>query len=161
MLISITACNGGDGDTDSRANPQQAPSFATLEERGDLPKLDRNSAVSGSDNDKNGIRDDIDIFLATKKLDPAKQKAAQQAARAYQRAITVNLQNAAELKEHEVQTENAIACLAEKFGQELIKISNELEVYTINTRERIIAYDAYNKSQDGSVASIPDGEYCE
>lgn len=76
------------------SNPPAAPAkrsaaeiLADLENRGLIPKLDRSDSLEGPDQDKNGIRDDIDAYIAQHYPEPTQRKAAEQFARAMQAAV--------------------------------------------------------------------------
>ena len=55
-----------------------------LESEGKLPKLDRTNTVAGIDADGNGVRDDIDVYIAQRFPKPLERAAVTQYARGYQ-----------------------------------------------------------------------------
>lgn len=125
------------------------------------PKLDSTAVLEGSDTNNNGIRDDVDAYLASKNFPVPKLKAAQQEARVYQDQLTVNPTNKTALHAVELRADKSTNCMFSKFGGSAMALSKELLKLTANTIERKKAYSTYEHFLDGTVASLPDGDTCE
>lgn len=142
-----------------------------MEEKGELPKLERGTAISGPDTNANGVRDDIDAIVTARFSEPAQRSAAVQSARAYQSSLTVDTTNKAATVAVSQAMMNATNCLFEKFpmGETAPAagattpgaLSRELEAMTANTKPRLQAYLKFNKALDGTVSSVPKGSTCE
>lgn len=88
----VSACGGGAASKESGAPPGAAAvalaeQIKALEASGQLPKLDRSPDIRGPDNDNNGIRDDIDAWLAAQPISDEEKRGAQQMARVNASAI--------------------------------------------------------------------------
>src|SRR5690554_8006694 len=67
LALALVACGDNDSDTSKSASqPPETPPAVTLqslEDSGEIPKLDRSASLPGTDTDTNGIRDDIDEYI--------------------------------------------------------------------------------------------------
>nr|WP_315043426.1 hypothetical protein [uncultured Moraxella sp.] len=174
ILLSIsllTACTQSNSNHPSP--PQTKPNPPTM----DLPNndkekdkvdnqdhLDRTNTLLGTDSNNNGIRDDIDAYIAKKYTDPAQKKAAENMAKAMQKSLTVGMiadeeTRRLEAKKLSLEMDKNSGCifyLADhnpNFSEDIIL---ELESLTTNTKERLLAYLAYDKALDGTVSSLMD-----
>lgn len=125
-----------------------------------------NHGLPGKDTDRNGIRDDVDIYLTRNLADARQVTAAKQAARAYQSVLGVHSSNTDAVRRVNVEIGRATACLYEVFpgqgsGDRPGKVSLDLERLTFNTPERRHHYQAFNAALNGAVWSLPDGRLCD
>lgn len=132
----------------------------------ELPShLDRSDSLSGYDENKNGIRDDIDAWLKELGYNGAQLKAVEQLARSLQKAVTLDPVTRDKAKKISERNTRAIACVFERFQSPDPAlpgtISRKLESLTTNTKARLKNYLAYNKALDGTVSALPDGNGCE
>ena len=139
--------------------------LAVLEATGKLPKLERGPTLQGIDANGNGIRDDIDAYIAAQYPLPAQRAAAVQTAKALQATLFVAPQDVAAAKSAARLVANAVHCVFSQFSggaasKEPARVLKELEAITTNTKPRLLAYLAYNKTLDGSVSSLPMGGTC-
>ena len=123
-------------------------------------------SLVGDDVNNNGIRDDVDAYIAQHYPEPAQRKAAEQFARAMQLAITKGAisRDAARLVGR--KSSEAISCLFERFDSKKgdpdpTAVGTKLIDITVNTRERRKAYRAYSKNLDGTSWGSPDSGTCE
>ncbi len=155
---------GGTGSTASSRTPQEE--IARLEASGELPVLEREPTLGGIDANHNGVRDDIEAHIEKKYAEPAQRAAAMQTARAYQQMLLVDKSNAVALDAVSTAGARAVNCVSfvfpsiEEFrlGHQM---ANELEALTANTKDRLLAYLAYNKSRSGTVSRMPEGDTCD
>ena len=161
----LPGCGGG-----SSANRADEPTttlseqIKALEAGGHLPKLDRSSGIRGPDADNNGIRDDIDMWIAAQPISDAQKEAARQAARVRQAELLVDLNNKAELDRLGDASMASVKCLGDRFKpdyQKGLDLSSKIVAITANTRERAKQYLAYNRAVSGSAGRVPDGNTCE
>jgi hypothetical protein len=145
-LVAFSACSNDSVQTSSPSSggqpieavvvPSLATQIATLEASGKLPKLDRSSDVRGPDANNNGIRDDIDAWIAAQPITDLQKKAAQQIAKVQQATTLVDLNDKAALQTLGDRTAAA-------------------------TKERAMQYIKYNRASSGSTTSLPSGNTCE
>ena len=168
--FALTACGGSDksaspgAPSTSGPTPTPAAQIQALEASGELPKLDRSSSIKGPDTDNNGIRDDIDAWIAAQPITEAQKKAAQQMAKVQQAKLLVDLSNEAALQSLGDQSMRAVSCIVDSFEPEFQKGSEmrgQLESMMANTKERAKQYIAYNRAVSGSSGRLPKGNTCE
>lgn len=186
LSLTMTACSGGSGPADSpdpasqTPNPQPPPvaapptpaqTISAMEDKGELPKLDRSDSIAGTDANQNGVRDDIDAIITARFTEPGQRNAALQSARALQSALTVDINDKSATNAASQAMMNATNCIYERFpvaqGAPVAgattpgALARELEAMTTNTKTRLQTYLKFNKALDGSVSSIPKGSTCE
>lgn len=174
VLLILAGCGGGSSDAKapaqgSTSSPPAAQSstapttIASLEASGELPRLDRSDSLAGPDANANGIRDDIDAYLSTKKYDGPQLSAAQQTARSYQLILTTGVQDGQAVRQVGAKMTNALVCLSDRFtaaNPSFSQVAAELEKLTMNTKPRVDAYVAFNKAMSGSATALPEGDTC-
>ncbi len=129
-----------------------------------MPKLDRSSDIRGPDQDNNGIRDDIDAWIAAQPITDVQKKAAQQMAKAQQATLLADLSDKAALDQLGDRTMRGVDCLADSFkpdDQKGLDLTSKIEAMTANTKERTKRYMAYNRAASGSVTELASGNSCE
>ena len=132
-----------------------------LEDRGEIPKLDRSPEIQGPD-----IRDDVDVYIATHYTSPPQRAAAEQLARTLQAAIVMDKTNLAAVKAESLKSSRAVHCAFSRFDvsagmKHPAAVGAELESISTNTKARLLAYLAFSKALDGTVSSTPEGDTCE
>lgn len=140
--------------------------IAGLENSGDIPKLERTNTLAGIDNNKNGIRDDIDTYIQKNYSQLEQRKAVEQFAKAMQLTLLTDLTDTVNLKKAGIQSGKAIDCIFIKFKMNSIDknpsiVSSEIQSITTNTKSRLLAYLAYAKGLDGTVFTLSNGDICE
>ena len=140
--------------------------LAELEASGAIPKLERGNTLQGIDVNANGVRDDVDAFINNQYPVPSQRAAALQTAQALQAALLVNQQDIGAAKEASRRVSNAVNCVFSQFSgglnsKEPARVVKELEGVTANTKPRLLAYLAYNKTLNGTSSALPEGDTCE
>ena len=169
LATLISACGGGAASNESGTSANVGTSalaeqIKALEASGQLPKLDRSSDIRGPDNDNNGIRDDIDAWIAAQPISDEQKKAARQAARVRQAELLVDLSNKSELDRLGELSMASIVCLGDAFTPERQlgrDLSSKIVAITANTKQRAKQYLAYNRAVSGSSGRLPEGNTCE
>jgi hypothetical protein len=173
LICTLVACSGTDSTAQSPTSPVSpgtpAPptmkeQIKALEDSGKLPKLDRSTSIAGSDVNNNGIRDDIDAWIAALPITDVQKKAAQQAARNVQASLLADLSNKVELNRLGDLSMRSVNCLGDVFKpnyQQGLDLSGQIEAITANTKERAKQYIAFNRAVSGSVVSSVPGNTCE
>ncbi len=140
------------------AQSEISKAINTLEANGTIPVLDRSDSLQGPDINNNGIRDDIDAFIATKNLSTTKLSVAQRLAAAFQLAVTVDLTNQSSIQQVTSAVDKALSCGVYVYSgqndEELAKLVSELEQFTTNTKIRLIRYIKYNEAMDGTMTPV-------
>ncbi|TNF57244.1 MAG: hypothetical protein EP308_02680 [Burkholderiales bacterium] len=153
VLLSLPACS------DAPSPPAEAS--------GQLPQLERLPLIGGVDADNDGVRDDIADHIRQTYTDPVQYRAAMQVARAYQNQLLVDKHDHIALQAASEQMMRAIACVNRRAfagdggERQSLRLMDELEAMTTNTKERLQAYLAYNKARSGSMSVRAEGEVCE
>jgi hypothetical protein len=173
LICTLVACSGTDSTAQSPTSPVSpgtpAPptmkeQIKALEDSGKLPKLDRSTSIAGPDTNNNGIRDDIDAWIAALPITDVQKKAAQQAARVRQAELLVDLTNKSELNRLGEVSFRSVNCLGDIFKPDLqdgLDLSSQIVAVTANTKERAKQYIAYNRAVSGSSGSLPRGNTCD
>lgn len=171
VALGVAACSEGDATHSAEQPPPPPPpppssqslgeAVAAAGRAGSLPTLNRDATVAGPDIDNNGIRDDLDALIAALP-DAAPQKAAlRQSAVALQAALTADPATQGESLAASRQISAASACLYARFEAPLAhKKSLEIEKLTVNTRNRLIAYQRFAKAIAGTTIALPQGDGC-
>lgn len=173
FIIGIYGCGSNDGTSQTTSptgppvtDPAAKEKLAALEDSGAIPKLERTDSVAGIDANANGVRDDVEAFIATHYSNPAQQAAALQFAATIQAAMVVDKANLAAAKAIAIRISRAINCLDTKFdsssgGKDAAAVGQEIESISTNTKARLLAHLAYSKALDGTVGNLPEGNTCE
>jgi hypothetical protein len=152
-LATSLGCNSGGSTLDNLASS------------GALPELDRSDSLTGPDADDNGVRDDIDAYITRQYPKIEQAKAARQEARALQKALQVPAGDVAAAKAVVREMERATVCTYSQFpaggSVEAARVGLEIEGLTANTKLRLKAYLAFNKTLDGTSSALPRGRACE
>lgn len=166
LAFSLTAC-GGESKPASSADgqsPSPAQQVAAAEQTGQLAQLDRSSDIRGPDKDSNGIRDDIDAWIAAQPISDAQKKAAKQVARVQQSMLLADLNDTDALQKLGERSAAAVVCISDTFSPERQigrDLDSQIEAMTANTKERAKKYIAYNRAVSGSSGRLPEGKTCE
>ena len=143
--------------------PTLAEQITALERSGAYPALDRSTDIGGPDANKNGVRDDIEAWINSLKVNDAQRKALMQEARALQKSLVVDLTSKSALQLSGDQLMAAGRCGSIQFSEytDFSKLAGKIEAMTANTRERVDRYLQYNAASSGSVDKLPNGNTCE
>ncbi len=121
-------------------------------------ELEHLKELAGPDLDGNGVRDDIDAWIAAQPLTPIQKKALTQTAADMQSTLAVDLNNPDALAAVSARNAAGIRCVYRRGVPREYLV--DIEKYTANTRSRVIAYHAYNKALDGTSIAGPAGDGC-
>ncbi|CAH6908058.1 Chromosome partitioning protein ParA [Vibrio chagasii] len=132
--------------------------------------LDRSDSLTGTDENNDGIRDDIEAFIDALEVTEPVRKALKQNAHYTQENLyhdfsqktDANIKKALYISD---KYDKVIAC-KEFVGIDVddsINTSNTITALTYNTKARTMAHLAYNHLQDGSVSTSlkAEAKYCE
>ena len=135
-----------------------------LERSGALPALDRSASITGPDVNNNGVRDDIEDYIASLPLSAVQKRAALQKAKALQNTLIVDIQDKTALQKVGDGLMASTNCLGDVMApdsQGRSELSGKIESMTANTKARAQRYIQYNSARSGSVTRLPAGDTCE
>ncbi|MGF1837873.1 chromosome partitioning protein ParA [Vibrio atlanticus] len=152
-----------------KAQPTIDGQFRLLYERFE-PMLDRSDFLTGTDENNDGIRDDIEAFIDALEVTEPVRKALKQEARQAQESLyhdwseknNANIKKALAISH---KYNKILAC--KKFVgidvDDNINTGRTVDVLTYNTKARTMTYLAYNHLLDGSVSTSlkVEAKYCE
>ena len=112
------------------------------------------------------INEAVDAYIAQHYPEPTQRKAAEQFARAMQLAVTGGSASVDAARSIRRQSSEAISCLYDRFdgtngSKYPAAVGKELTRITTNTKPRLKAYLAYNKTLSGTSWATPEGDNCE
>lgn len=164
LAAGLSACGGSAPDNAETSAIPLAEQIKALEDSGQLHRLDRSSDLRGPDADDNGIRDDIDAWIAAQPITDPQKMAAQQMARVQQAKLLADLTDAEALRVLGERSMAGVKCLRLSFMPDYQKgydMGSQLEAMMANTRARARQYLAYNRAVSGSSGRLPEGDTCE
>ena len=182
LSLALAACGGGNtatpaaaptSGTSAASEPGMKQQLEDLERRGELPALDRSTDIAGPDTDRNGIRDDIDAYIAALPVSDPVQRAARQRARVQQKSLLIDLNDPPELLLLSEASMASTACMSEtveaglpleqhtRVRRDGHAIALKIEAITANTPERADRYLAYMRALHGTTTTYPEGKVCE
>ena len=164
LALSLCACGGGSKSSNPPTGPQPLKdTIQSLEDSGKIPKLDRSNDLLGPDANSNGVRDDIDAWIAALPITDAQKKAAHQEAAQHQATLTIDLKDKAALQASGDRGMASTKCIGDVFMpkyQDGYDLSTKIEAITFNTKERSMRYMDYNQARSGSSTTYPQGNTC-
>ncbi|NTV95116.1 MAG: hypothetical protein HGA75_06815 [Thiobacillus sp.] len=162
LFAGLSGCGAGGGAETGTATPQEQ--LLALETAGAIPKLERDASVAGVDANSNGVRDDVEAYIAANYGTETERAAAMQYAKAMQAALQVDTSDIAAVKEVKRRLSRAGNCVYARFdgaAKQPAAVNAELRAISTNTKQRLLAYLAYNKALDGTSWAMPEGDTCE
>lgn len=132
------------------------------EANGTILKLNHDDTIEGPDTDGNGIRDDIDAYIATLPYTEVQKKAVKQHAKALSASLTVDMTDKTALLKVADDMSRASWCTFTKLGEDIapnIKADNEKMI--VNTKNRFLQYEKFNSALSGGVFASPVGDGCD
>jgi hypothetical protein len=182
LSLALAGCGGGKSaapasaptsSTNAASEPKMKQQLEDLERQGELPALDRSTDITGPDTDRNGIRDDIDAYIAALPVSEAVKRASRQVARVQQKSLLLDLNDRVALLALSDASMASTACMSSRIldGVPLElqyktlrdghAIALKIEAITANTPERAERYLAYMRALHGTTTTYPEGKVCE
>jgi len=171
LIVSptVSSCGEDDGSTPSPTPTptatQAVSSISTAIESalaaGSIPRLDTGPSVAGPDTNSNGIRDDIDSFINTLSDSEAGKASLRQLATAVQASLAINVSDQNALASGAQKITSGTQCVFSQYPEDTASDRvDDIEKYTVNTRERFLAYGQFNTALNGSVNLTAEGTGC-
>lgn len=165
LPLLIAACSGNDstGDPLPDTPPMTvADALSDMEAQGVISRApDLDDPLEGYDIDQNGIRDDVDAWIAEKTLPPAAEEALQEYAEALSGVFTLDTTVSQDVDDFNRLAAKSMTCLVDTLGQPAYQLFDQLETLLFNTPERARTLDQLSAASSGSVISLPRGDACE
>lgn len=132
------------------------------ESNGSIPKLNHDNTIAGPDKDNNGIRDDIDAYIATLPYTEVQKKAVKQHAKALSTSLTVDTTDKTALLKVADDMSRASECVYTKLADNIpSKIKSDNEKMIVNTKNRFLQYEKFNSALSGGVFASQVGDGCD
>lgn len=122
--------------------------------------------IRGADSNSNGIRDDIDAYIAKQPYSAAQLAAVIRHARWIQSAVILSSGNREDARVIAVQDGKAIDCIYEQFQSpeapdSAAAVVGTIESLTVNTPARKKSYQKFNELVSGMAFQLQQGNTCE
>ena len=164
----LTACGGSTGIASilltSPTVRTTAEAINLADKNGALPALNRDSTdstVAGLDANANGVRDDLDTYIAALPDTNLQKSALSQMSASLGKAMLVDTTNQSAMLAASKEIAAAAACLYARYDSSVASNkSKNMKKLTINTRIRFNAYDKFNAALNGTTFAIPQGNGC-
>ena len=135
-----------------------------VERRSGQLQLNIDHNLMGTDADLNGVRDDIDLYIAQNFKQIAQQRAVTQYAVQLQKSLLVDKQNLAQVKNISFEKSRAIGCIYEQFPVDGLPkartVVKDISAITMNTKIRFKAHLAFSQALDGAVMTLVNNNLC-
>ena len=140
-----------------------------LEADGILPTLDRTETVAGIDTDGNGVRDDIDAYIAQRFDEPSERGAVTQYARGYQTFLLADVADIDAVLDANRARRVGAACVFHRFeawwdsggAKSPFTIVESIQTLTVNTKARLLASIQLGRALNGQSWPHLSGDTCE
>lgn len=158
----LTACGGGSStDAAPPPAPTAAQTISAMEARGDLPTLDRSAPLKGADLNADGVRDDLERYIAALPDTTSQKSSLRQLAKSIDSTLVADTTNSVALRAASSELTDSINCVWSVYPTESApKKVEEIRRLAVNTRERYNAYAKYNQARSGAVIALPSGGTC-
>ncbi|CZF86461.1 hypothetical protein [Grimontia marina] len=173
LFLILSGCNSDSNTTDSNT-PSPSPSAPTetvtlaesvkksleLSYSNHEPQLDRTESLEGTDDDGNGVRDDIDMIISDTDADETVKQALIQHAKSLQNEMKVDWDSLGEeegkaaMRQLSSDSIRSKRCLMESLGSGFSKVTRTLKALTYNTKARTMHYLKGNKVANGMAFSV-------
>jgi len=157
-VLVLTGCGGGSDGTPATG----AAALAALDQNGSLPILNRDNTVTGTDVNANGVRDEIDAYIASLS-DSIPQKAAlRQVSAALTNAMLVDVTDENALSAAMDMLTKSVQCVNSRYNTATNMMGTDkrhlIRKLTINTKVRFLANERFNTAMSGHSFSLFDEE---
>ena len=148
--------------TKAPSGPSIAETLRAMDKEDAAP--DRSDDLRGSDQNGDGLRDDIEAYIDALDNTDEQKQALRQHALALSKAVVLGAEGDSsdgELRAATRKIGDASSCLYSVYGvSDASSLAGELEKRVANTKERFQAYDKFNGEVSGLVLKLPVGDTC-
>jgi hypothetical protein len=162
LVLLLVGCSGNGAATLAPVTAANASDTALkqLQSQGKVPTLDVTTSVTGTDSDGNGVRDDIDKYIAGLSDSAAQKKALTQLAQAVQSTLTVDVTDPNALARISMALNRGDTCVWQQYTAGQTAKALTIEEVTIDTSARLVAYEKYNAARHGATVAGISGSAC-
>lgn len=176
-LVMIIAAGCGSGNSGASSDPTNAspgrfPSSSSqtvasallvLEDSGQIPKLDTSDSLAGTDDDGNGVRDDVDSYIDSLPDSSIQKGALRQISKAYTIALLAgSSEDSTELRNTSVKLMNAVHCLWSIYDASVASDRlGDIRKVNVNTVERFKAFMEFGRRVSGWSVRLPREGTCD
>lgn len=158
----ISGCKAKQEPGETKANTKQANQMTGSAVLKNYPKLDKSDNITGTDTDKNGIRDDIDAYIDSLDNVTKEQRGMlRQSAYAsnYILQPTFDMSNPKDIESKHALVNGAVRCSIKLYGDNVTgdRLKDEIDAFIFNTPKRMEVYIKYEKAVDGKVWEMMEG----
>lgn len=167
MIVSLTAACTGGSENPPASSDKSASSSTSGDDAPAVDNEDLTPGLKGIDADNNGIRDDIDRFIARYYSGTSMmKKVAEREARAFQKSMEATTGEAAQAAGNAIflAGDCAYKLLPHATGKDMKIVEDmsiEIKALTANTKERFEAYWRGEALASGMVFRVNDDPVCE
>ncbi len=117
--------------------------------------------LTGIDANANGVRDDLDAYIAALPDTIPQKSALSQMSASLGKAMLTDTTNQSAMSAASKEIAAAAACLYARYDSSVAgKKSADMEKRTINTKARFNSYDKFNAALNGATFALPHGDGC-
>lgn len=150
--VTVAACGSPNAPSSTESSPRNfKEAFQQLEAKGKLPILDRTDTIEGVDANHNGVRDDIEAWIASLPDTELQKHRLTVLHQAIKRGMMANLKDEDDLREAGDDVFAAAYCAADAFPGTDPYHDTMVRNFTVNTRQRYKAYGKFNAALNGAV----------
>ena len=161
LILALGGCGSGSSPATPSTPTSLANAILQAESTGAVPKLNHDNTVLGPDVNGNGIRDDIDLYIAAQPDTPAQKAALSQMAVALQASMAVDTTNRNALLAVSTKIGKGVDCLYGVYNDTMAgPRSDDIEKITVDTMTRLHAYEKFNTALSGSILYDQPGTGC-
>lgn len=134
-----------------------------MQARGKLPKIDVSKDIKGSDQNQNGVRDDIEAWIETQPMTDVQKRAATQKAIVLQKELVVDLHDKVAVQAVADESMHAKKCLVDAYNKNLdeaFNLSRKMDAMNTSTKERLIRSMKFSAAMSGMSVEIPKNYTC-
>ncbi len=122
---------------------------------GKYPRLNRDSDVAGPDVDGNGVRDDLDAYVASLPDTEDQKRAMLQGFRLLRYEMTSDPSDEKSVEKGILLSSRVVSCLMEQYGprKEREKL-RDIIAFSLNTKGRVYAHNKFDKAKELKVSDL-------
>lgn len=134
-----------------------------LDRSGFAPASDRSTTIAGEDQDRDGIRDDVQKFILALPDTAEQKKALRQLSRSIDDAMLLGIAASDDesIEAASLSLSLAVRCLSISYAEGSLERLKQMESQMTNTRARFEAYDSFNRKLDGTVDVMSNENTCD
>jgi hypothetical protein len=166
FLFLLAGCGGGSGGSSS-SEGTTTEGTTTNETTTDIPveeppTQERDLNTTGTDNNTDGVRDDIEAYIIKNYPNEQQKNALLQFAKVIQASLSVDTTNVTAVQAIDERDSRALHCIFYTFtdAKSASTAWRKIRALSTNTKTRLIAYLKFNSAIDGTTSILPEENTC-